>query len=704
MPIRIENIRVNRGGPLRQDFQLKPGDINLVYGHNETGKTYIVESIISLLFRTGAKSVVDWNLRGWDFAGNIVVSGLEDKVVTFTKTSKKLDDYWEGQIGLPPDFSRLLVVKGGESLLLAREEDGVGRDILKNYLSGEGLLDKIGMKISTTLQKANVSDGQISGSNMGEIKKRNQLADDLVELNSLLTEAEDSYASGVVNDLKKKQATIKSELDASEKAKRYYAAGLHGKRKSLQKRGESLPSEEQLSQIESDISVYEDRKTEADIKSENLVRLESVTENYRWAEQALNVYKEITSGQAITAPKTVYIAVALLLLIGAVVTGFLNLKIPLVICAAGSLVFSILYLVGVRRAFVTAGSNKELERLKAEFKNRYGSDLTDRALLEAHVGRLREDYYRATGLKKELDDELTPNLKIQESNIKIELKKFTGKDPLQQQWRQIVSELRSELNGITSEINSLDLELASLEVSEDELLDQDPGAEWDCERYETCAEDYTVTTEALEKELQKLEHLRTRIAQETRLDSTDWEDLITALRDVREEVAEDYRLVTAEILAKIQVNTVIKEFREEENTRIAAGLKSEELTKPLYAVTSHYREIRHEVDEGLVLTTDEDEEYRLAEISSGAQEQVFLALRMGFSSIIMEGKTAFLILDDAFQHSDWPRRTNMIDQVLGLTKSGWQVFYFAMDDHIRDLFLTAGKGMGDRFRSVDLLD
>lgn len=702
MPIRIENIKVNRGGPLRQDFQLKPGDINLVYGHNETGKTYIVESIISLLFRTGTKSAVDWKLREWDFAGNIVVSGLEDKLVTFTKTSKKLDDYWEGQIGLPPDFSRLLVVKGGESLLLAREEDGVGRDILKNYLSGEGLLDKIGTKISTTLQKANVSDGQIIGSNMGEIKKRNQLADDLDELDSLLTEAEDSYASGVVNDLKKKQETIKSELEALEKAKRYYAACLHGKRKSLQKRRENLPSEEQLSKIESGISVYEDRKDEADIKSENLVGLESATENYRWAEQALNVYREITSGQAIAAPKTVYIVFALLLLIGAAVTGFLNLNIPLAICAAGSLAFSILYLVGVRRAFITAGSSKELERLKVEFKTRYDSELTDRALLEAHVGRLREDYYRATGLKKELDDELTPNLKIQESTIKRELKKFTGKEPLQQQWRQIVSELRSELNGITSEINSLELELASLEVSEDELLDQDPGTEWDCKRYDACVEDSTGTTGALERELQKLEHLRTRIAQETRLDSTDWEDLITALRKIREEVAKDYRLVTAEILVKIQVSTVIKEFREEENTRIATGLNSEELTKPLYALTSHYRGIRHEVDEGLVLTTDEDEEYRLAEISSGAQEQVFLALRMGFSSIIMEGETAFLILDDAFQHSDWPRRTNMIDQVLSLARSGWQVFYFAMDDHIRDLFLKGGEKIGKRFRSLEL--
>jgi len=152
----------------------------------------------------------------------------------------------------------------------------------------------------------------------------------------------------------------------------------------------------------------------------------------------------------------------------------------------------------------------------------------------------------------------------------------------------------------------------------------------------------------------------------------------------------------------VQLNTVIQELREEENTRIASGLESAELTKPLHVITGCYKGIRHEVDRGLILITDEDGEYPLATVSTGAKEQAFLAMRIGFSSIIMKGQTAFLILDDAFQHSDWPRRTNLMDQVLSLVKSGWQVFYFTMDDHIRDLFLKAGEKVGDKFRSLEL--
>ncbi len=108
MPIRIDRIKINRGGPLKADFNIEPSDINLIYGHNETGKSYIVEAIINILFRTGKKSTDYWQPRGFDFTGGtITVSSLPGESVKFSRTSRKLDDYWEKEIGLPPDFSRL---------------------------------------------------------------------------------------------------------------------------------------------------------------------------------------------------------------------------------------------------------------------------------------------------------------------------------------------------------------------------------------------------------------------------------------------------------------------------------------------------------------------------------------------------------------------------------------------------------------------
>jgi len=64
---------------------------------------------------------------------------------------------------------------------------------------------------------------------------------------------------------------------------------------------------------------------------------------------------------------------------------------------------------------------------------------------------------------------------------------------------------------------------------------------------------------------------------------------------------------------------------------------------------------------------------------------------MGLASRVTEGDPLFLILDDAFQHSDWDRRETPVNQVITLVKNNWQVIYLTMDDHIRDLFLKSGK-------------
>jgi uncharacterized protein YhaN len=305
-------------------------------------------------------------------------------------------------------------------------------------------------------------------------------------------------------------------------------------------------------------------------------------------------------------------------------------------------------------------------------------------------------------LKKELKEELIPNLKSQDATIRVEFKKFTDKEIPPQEWRSTITELRSKLRSLTDEINSLERNFTSLAVSEEDFADQDPGIEWDLNNYKSFKERHTKIGEELNKERQNLESLSYHIASATDSDSTDWEDLIGALRVKREEVARDYRDWTAKILAKIQVYAVIEELRKEESSRIASGLASEALTKPLHAITGCYKRMRYDGENGLMLITDEDEEYRLAEVSTGAREQALLAMRIGFSSTMMKGQTAFLILDDAFQHSDWPRREKLTDQILRVVQTGWQVFYFTMDDHIKGLFLKAGGNLGDRFKSLEL--
>ena len=90
MSVRIEKIKVNRDGPLQEDFVLNTGDFNLIYGVNETGKTYLIEAIIKMLFGEGRNSAFKGVLRPWEgVGGSVRMSGLPgcEETVSFTKST-----------------------------------------------------------------------------------------------------------------------------------------------------------------------------------------------------------------------------------------------------------------------------------------------------------------------------------------------------------------------------------------------------------------------------------------------------------------------------------------------------------------------------------------------------------------------------------------------------------------------------------------
>jgi uncharacterized protein YhaN len=140
----------------------------------------------------------------------------------------------------------------------------------------------------------------------------------------------------------------------------------------------------------------------------------------------------------------------------------------------------------------------------------------------------------------------------------------------------------------------------------------------------------------------------------------------------------------------------------QEDEKIRANLDSEIVRGPLKHLTKRY--VGVEIEDGIFKVIDTfNQEFDLADLSTGTREQIFLALRMGFAKRIMQGDTAFLILDDAFQHSDWERRPRVVDISFELAKQGWQIIYFTMDDHIRDLFdQRAKKARKGTYARIDL--
>ena len=97
-----------------------------------------------------------------------------------------------------------------------------------------------------------------------------------------------------------------------------------------------------------------------------------------------------------------------------------------------------------------------------------------------------------------------------------------------------------------------------------------------------------------------------------------------------------------------------------------------------------YKKIKIE-GENIIISSDVAD-YNIKDLSTGAREQVLLAIRIGIAQKLLGNNSGFLILDDAFQHVDWEKRPLIVESLIQLSKSGWQIFYLTMDDHIKGLF------------------
>jgi len=699
MAIRLDHVRIHRGGPLREDFELEPGDLNLVYGRNETGKTYLVEALIRVLFTKGKRSRAAWALRDWDLKGRVSVSGLGEELVRFTTTGRSLEEFWEQEAGLPPDLSRLLVVKGGDAFLGADAADGVGQQVLRTYLSGEGLLDAIKQGISATIREATVEEGQIVGASRGELKTREQVRLDRDRVDALLDEVEERYGSGTPHLLRREIAALEEERERLDAARRQ-AAVVDAQLQEEQRKQQGLPDQEILSELSVQVGVYESKSADFEDKGGRLADLEETSDDFRWAEKAAETYREITAGEGAGGARPAILVAALAFLVAAIGSGLAGWHLPMVACALVAVGLVGLHYWLARRTLAKVGEGRELERLKEEFRRRFSADLSDRAALDSQLERLRENHIRASSLQNELEDAQT-ELRHLEVQIVAQLAQHIGEEMGPGDWREALGVLRQAVEAHAEKVRSLERSLDALGVREEDRLEEGPGVEWDPGRYEELTAQLEDRSDELTTATGELAQLRTRALHALGRQDGDWEALIQALRDRRAEVAAVYRALTAEIVGKIQVASVVQEFREQENERITAALRSEAVSCPLRVITGRYNAVR-QGDEGELVLLGEHDECPLSMASTGTREQAFLGLRMGFASHLMKGQTGFLILDDAFQHSDWERRGNCVRVLLDLVAVGWQVFYLTMDDHIRELFRQVGRELGKRYRHVAL--
>ncbi len=696
MAIHIDHINVENAGPI-SELQLDLGPFNLIYGRNEQGKTFVVEFVIRCLFN----NLTGWTLRDDDCRGKLVLSGLTDAPRDFMPSSRrKLEDYLlETEPGLPEQISRLLVIKGAELSFERARRSGISRAVLKQLLSGHGVLDDVQKDISKTVRGATLENGQIVGHRRGEIRNREHLTGDLSAIDDLFAEIERTYSGGERSALKRSIEQLEEAIAEQETARRHKAYQIHQQIQKHEKRLRQLPPEE-MEQLNEDFRRLQETQTRVERQQEKLAALEQESRHYGWLEEAIALY-EARGVQGGMSLSPIYPAAILGALLLAVISSFLQFPLGTFVLVVIAAVVGWLTLSRYRSALENATDVEEIKKLEAEFQDRFDRQLSGLPQMKTMKKGMEEAYHGANALRGDLQEEEETVSQIR-AQVTSRLQRLTGQSIAENNWSKAINRLNGLRDELQQELNRQNVALARLGVAADDYHVEPAPVEYSQETQQSLRNDLEQAQAELQAKTDELRTLKQRVSEKTGDEITlEWETLIHNLQRKRQEIAAEYRAVTAQIVAGILVNGQLEAIRKQEEEKIREKLGSDVVCGPVFDITRRYSGMAYE--DGSVFVTDDYGRFPFADLSTGAREQVLLGLRIGFAAHLLRQSRLFLLLDDAFQHADWQRRRWLLDQVVALAKDGWQIVYFTMDDHIRDLFNAAGQThFGNRYQFHEL--
>lgn len=685
MSIRIRTIKMPADGPFKSSTDYSVSKVNLFYGKNESGKSYLTRSILSSIFKTTKDDSPIKNNT------TVIVDGLSDEGTKFTARSK---DNIEGYVlpesdPLISDLSRLCVVSEGNLTLDPEGRNNIKVDTLRGYFSDQALRDRILKNISATVRSAELTIAGPTGSKTGEFREINNWNQDVNDIDDYFRLVNENYADSELEELER--AIKANELRSKEiqDAKKNKAFGLNQRliaqqRKNLKYSNDTINRAwntcqnlrgdlSSLKEINKAIGEVVDHQTQIDWCK----NAQSEIEKNRIPEQAVK-----------STPSVALIVIAAILFI--VLVAFVFLGQQILAAITGAVIFAVLiYSLLSRPDTESVKVINPNEAILAEFSALTGKlnpTVVDIQTEEERLVKAQAKQEFNQSRQKELENgsrEKIGSLKLDLAELKIEYSEDI------QQIEIVLKQLKTEMKDAELAERTINGELRALGVPEDEIYEVAGAGEYNK------ADEANVST-ALEK--LKLRHGTVSeslkgIAEKGRIlvgntaSGYDMNEILNTLRGKREELLADIRQKKAEVIAGKLVSTYFDDQTKREDIDIKQSLSRSQIQDFVTMFTERYSGLTFESNEIQVLP----DEFPLSELSTGTQEQVLLAIRFGILQHHLNDKQMFIILDDAFQHSDWARREHLVDSLGQLVEKGWQILYFTMDDHIRDLFETRLK-------------
>lgn len=692
--IKIRDITIDVIGPFDRRQNYKLGMINLFYGKNETGKSYLVRALLGAVFRAekNNKYVLDGAKALVDFA--------DSNSAEFTSKSKNtIEQHLTGAAdNVINDLSRLCVVPEGNLTLDPKLRNNINVEALRGYFSDTKLRDRLQEEISATIQKAKIERIGPAGDNKGEITQLNTAKDRLKNLDAYLEKVNRSYADAQLQGYDQKIEKINDQIQTMNIAKQAKAwklfQELHIVNAFLDRH-----SVDTVNSARNEISILKslsaekyqlDQKIEAD--KDIPAQLAWLTTAERELLQANNVDMPYLS-----RPLMISIAVLFLGMLTAIILEERVLALVLSVLLFGILVFSLYLQNRSTEQILLADQHKKIYHdfsLRTGVKNPTIVDIkTKLKALEKEIFELDFDKKKSITLQQDIKSS-----QVKLNGLLIELS-IQRSDDLDEADRALLS-LRGKINQTQNDQIELNKQLSALSIPDDEIMDVHSGIPYSKAFEKNLIEEKTILENKRANLLADHENFLNeggRLLGET--EKLSWNDTLDHIRKFRGDLVAEIKNLSAKIMAKIVIHQYLTDQIELEDETIRKALSSSSINDYIKTFTNRYESITYEDDE-IVLNPGP---LRLDALSTGTREQILLAIRFGILQHHLGNQQMFIILDDAFQHSDWERRERLVDSLGEMASRGWQILYFTMDDHIKTLFENRLKTrFDDDYKLFDL--
>jgi len=691
----IKEIKAENLGPVPK-LSIGFKKINVIFGHNEHGKTFLVEFILKSLFKSASK----WSLRNSSAQGKVIISGITDNDLSFSPNSpEKIEDYLQdSNPGLPPDLSRLLVVKGAELELSDNPRDS-DKTIVKKYISQKGVLDVIAQRIPPAEKNTTIENGEIIAQRKGRGKDLVELTGQYQTINTLLDEVNQNFSAGKIAVLKSERDDLTDKIRVMEDAKKYLAFTLYEKSDEIKQKIAEI-DETLIKKARDQLAVCRSKQSKIVSLKQQLRQSEKNAENYRWLEKFKEEYDSLSSVVKPDVPK-LFLITGITCALSGLIAGFLKF-VPFYltsILVITGIALIVVYSDKLRRSVDSAVKRSELKELEEKFYKRFGRDFS-KVDVQTLSDLFKSDYEIYTVRLRDIPSE-TQELNRALSDLSNMVLSLCGKTCTLENADSLISSKEKELESLKSDLRKIENRTAQLNVERSQVISEPQPADFNQAEYSKLKEKSLLLEKKIEKEKDSLSNLKVNISRLTGDSiSSAWEVLIDNLRNKKLETTENLKNVKAGLYASNIVFNVIQDFARDEEQKIKERLQWEGLNTVLKNITQRYTDITLSGDS--LVVSDGFHDFPLNDLSTGAQEQVLLALRVGFSSQIFKDNSLFFILDDAFQYSDWQRREFLVKTVFSLAEAGWQIIYFTMDNHVKELFDKNGKNFGADYASYNL--